>query len=116
MRARKVTVHVDEDLLRRAQERTGEGVTATIRQGLELVAASEVYERLGVDVDAFGLALAHSRLRARVLARGRKARLADTLFAQSCLDHDVELVTRDMDSRHFARAIGLKLFTCGRRR
>jgi hypothetical protein len=46
MRVRKVTVHVDEDLLRRAQERTGEGVTATIRQGLELVAASEVYERL----------------------------------------------------------------------
>ncbi len=46
MRARKVTVHVDKDLLRRAQERTGKGVTATIRQGLELVAASEVYERL----------------------------------------------------------------------
>ena len=46
MSARKVTVHVDRDLLRRAQERTGEGVTATIRQGLELVAASEAYERL----------------------------------------------------------------------
>jgi hypothetical protein len=42
----KVTVHVDRDLLRRAQERTGKGVTATIRQGLELVAASEVYDRL----------------------------------------------------------------------
>jgi hypothetical protein len=46
MSVRKVTVHVDRDLLRRAQKRTGEGVTATIRQGLELVAASEVYERL----------------------------------------------------------------------
>ena len=46
MSARKVTIHVDRDLLRRAQERTGEGVTATIRQGLELVAASEVYDRL----------------------------------------------------------------------
>jgi hypothetical protein len=46
MRARKVTVHLDKDLLRRAQERTGKGVTATIREGLELVAAREVYERL----------------------------------------------------------------------
>ena len=46
MSARKVTIHVDRDLLRRAQERTGEGVTATIRQGLELVAASDVYDRL----------------------------------------------------------------------
>jgi hypothetical protein len=46
MSVRKVTIHVDRDLLRRAQKRTGEGVTATIRQGLELVAASEVYERL----------------------------------------------------------------------
>jgi hypothetical protein len=46
MAIQKVTVHVDQDLLRRAQERTGKGVTATIRQGLELVAASEVYDRL----------------------------------------------------------------------
>ncbi len=46
MRVQKVTVHLDKDLLRRAQERTGKGVTATIRQGLELVAAREVYERL----------------------------------------------------------------------
>jgi hypothetical protein len=46
MAIQKVTVHVDRELLRRAQERTGKGVTATIRQGLELVAASEVYERL----------------------------------------------------------------------
>jgi hypothetical protein len=46
MDTRKVTVHIDKELLRRAQERTGKDVTATIRQGLELVAASEVYERL----------------------------------------------------------------------
>jgi hypothetical protein len=46
MDARKVTVHIDKELLRRAQKRSGKGVTATIRQGLELVAASEVYERL----------------------------------------------------------------------
>jgi len=46
MATRKLTVHIDSDLLRRACERTGEGVTATIRHGLELVAASEAYERL----------------------------------------------------------------------
>lgn len=48
------------------------------------------------------------RLRASVLARRRKAPLADTLIAQSCLDHQVPLVTRDGDFRHFGR-FGLKL-------
>lgn len=42
-------------------------------------------------------------LRARVLAAGRKARLADALIAQSCLDHRVALVTGDRDFRHFTR-------------
>ena len=46
MRTQKVTVHIDRDLLRRAQKRTGEGVTGTIRKGLELLAATEAYERL----------------------------------------------------------------------
>ena len=46
MKTQKVTVHIEGDLLRRARERTGKGVTATIRQGLELVAASKAYERL----------------------------------------------------------------------
>jgi hypothetical protein len=44
--ARKITIHVDGALLRRAQRCTREGVTATIRRGLELVAAGEVYDRL----------------------------------------------------------------------
>ena len=43
---RKVTVHLPEDLLERAQKATGEGVTETVRQGLRLVAAGEVYRRL----------------------------------------------------------------------
>jgi hypothetical protein len=46
MPSQKITVHIDRDLLRRAQARTGEGVTATIRHGLRLVAATEAYERL----------------------------------------------------------------------
>ncbi len=35
--------------------------------------------------------------------------LADALIAQSCIDHDVRLVTRDADFRHFARLGGLRL-------
>lgn len=46
MAAKKITIHVDGLLLRRAQRCTGEGVTATIRRGLELVAAGEAYDRL----------------------------------------------------------------------
>ena len=42
-------------------------------------------------------------LRAKVLAKGLKARLADALIAQSCLDHRVPLVTADRDFRHFTR-------------
>ncbi|MGH9368083.1 MAG: PIN domain-containing protein [Thermoanaerobaculia bacterium] len=49
-------------------------------------------------------------LRARLLSSRRRARLADTLIAQSCLDHDVPLIARDEDYRHFARLAGLKLF------
>ena len=48
-------------------------------------------------------------LRARVLARGRKARLGDALIAQSCLDRGVSLLTRDRDFRAFADAAGLEL-------
>lgn len=46
MSAQKVTVHLDRELLRRARKQTGKGVTATIRHGLELVAASRAYEQL----------------------------------------------------------------------
>jgi predicted nucleic acid-binding protein len=47
-------------------------------------------------------------LRASVIARRHKARLADTLIAQTCIDHDVPLITRDQDFRHFVSA-GLAL-------
>jgi predicted nucleic acid-binding protein len=47
--------------------------------------------------------------RAVVLRRGLRARLADTLIAQSCIDHDVTLIARDRDFRHFAQHCGLKL-------
>jgi predicted nucleic acid-binding protein len=41
--------------------------------------------------------------------KGLKAQIADTLIAQSCIDHDVALITRDNDFRHFAKHCGLKL-------
>ncbi|MBI1892788.1 MAG: hypothetical protein HYS14_01555 [Candidatus Rokubacteria bacterium] len=43
---RKVTVELPRELLRKAQKATGEGTTATIRKGLELVAASRAYEEI----------------------------------------------------------------------
>lgn len=46
MAQRKITVQVPAELLRKAQASTGEGVTATIRRGLELLAASAAYEEL----------------------------------------------------------------------
>ena len=48
-------------------------------------------------------------LRARVLAKGRKARLGDALIAQSCLDHGIALLTRDRDFRGFAEPAHLNL-------
>lgn len=48
------------------------------------------------------------RLRARVRSGGHKAKLADVLITQACLDHDVPLVTRDRDFRHLLAA-GLRL-------
>ena len=48
-------------------------------------------------------------LRARILKQRKKARVADALIAQSCLDQLAPLVTRDGDFRHFAAAAGLAL-------
>ncbi len=45
-RTRKITVEVPEQLLKRAQKQSGEGVTETVRQGLELLAAAEAYDEL----------------------------------------------------------------------
>ena len=48
-------------------------------------------------------------LRASILKQKKKARVADALIAQSCLDQSAPLVTRDKDFRHFASAAGLPL-------
>jgi predicted nucleic acid-binding protein len=47
--------------------------------------------------------------RKALLSRKLRARLPDTLIAQSCIDYDIALITRDGDFRHFAKHCGLKL-------
>jgi predicted nucleic acid-binding protein len=48
-------------------------------------------------------------LRAKVLAKRRRARLGDALIAQACIDRGVPLITRDRDFRGFAEAAGLDI-------
>ena len=45
-RMKKLTILVPQDLLRRAQRATKGGATPTVRKGLELLAAHDVYDRL----------------------------------------------------------------------
>lgn len=45
-RMKKLTIMVPEDLLRRARRATRAGATPTVRQGLEILAKQDVYERL----------------------------------------------------------------------
>ncbi len=42
----KITVHVPVDLLAKAQQASGQGVTATVREGLRMVASRSAYQRL----------------------------------------------------------------------
>lgn len=47
-------------------------------------------------------------LRRSLVEQKLRAKLPDCLIAQSCIDHDIPLITYDRDFRHFERA-GLKL-------
>ncbi len=44
--SQKITIHVPVDLLAKAQEATGRGITATVREGLQVVATRTAYRRL----------------------------------------------------------------------
>lgn len=48
--------------------------------------------------------------RATLIKHKLKARLADTLVAQSCIDHRIPLITADDDFRHFNKHCGLEIF------
>lgn len=45
--------------------------------------------------------------RAALLRAGKKARLADSMIATSCLDHGIAIIARDSDYRHFTDHFGL---------
>jgi predicted nucleic acid-binding protein len=47
--------------------------------------------------------------RAKILGSSLKVRVADALIAQSCLDYNVALITRDKDFRHFEKLTELKV-------
>ena len=47
MTLQKITVNVPESVLADALAVTGEGITQTVREGLERVARSRVYKQLG---------------------------------------------------------------------
>jgi hypothetical protein len=46
VKTKKLTLEVPQELLEKATHVTGEGITPTIRKGLELVAASGAYAKL----------------------------------------------------------------------
>ena len=47
--------------------------------------------------------------RSKLISKKLKARLADTLIAQSCIDYQTPLITNDIDFRHFSKHCGLEL-------
>jgi predicted nucleic acid-binding protein len=72
---------------------------------LPAVAAAALIEVPLVDTIA-GYWERAGHLRSKVLAKGRKARLGDALIAQTCIDHQMPLVTRDHDFTAFMNAAG----------
>jgi predicted nucleic acid-binding protein len=53
------------------------------------------------------------KTRADLIRRRMKPKLADTLIAQICIDHDIPLHTRDLGFRSFARHAYLQLVVHG---
>ena len=58
---KKITLNISEELLAKAREATGGGITDTVRRGLQLLAASSSYDelrslrgklKLSIDVEA----------------------------------------------------------------
>ncbi len=49
-------------------------------------------------------------MRSTLMQKKLKAGLSDVLIAQSCIDHDVTLITRDRDFHHFVKYFGLKIY------
>ncbi|MDA2926141.1 PIN domain-containing protein [Acidobacteria bacterium AH-259-G07] len=73
--------------------------------------ASELLKQLPLLEIQSGYWQRTGQLRAKVIASGHRARLADSLIAQSCIDHEVALITRDRDFANFVRHSDLKLLS-----
>ncbi|MBN8993835.1 MAG: PIN domain-containing protein [Rhizobiales bacterium] len=76
------------------------GVDAFMEENLEQIVRLDLRE---------GYWTRAGQSRRLLLAKGLKARVGDALIAQACIDHDVALITRDRDFRHFAEHCGLRL-------
>ncbi len=74
--------------------------------GVDLVALFDAAPLLAIEPGFWDRAGDARRL---LHSKGLKARLADTLIAQCCIDADAPLITSDADYRHFERWCGLKL-------
>jgi hypothetical protein len=60
---RKVTLMLPEELIEKALEATGEGLTPTLRRGLELVAARGAYSGLLKQKGKFDLVLDYKQIK-----------------------------------------------------
>ena len=76
--------------------KAGPKITSAIGGFLQLDTSDGYWERAGAT-------------RRIVLAHGFKARVANALIAQSCIDNSVSLITRGKDFCHFAKHCGLIL-------
>jgi predicted nucleic acid-binding protein len=76
------------------------GAISALDSEIPLLETLEVHE---------GYWIRAGNLRRLLHQRRLKAKIADALIAQSCIDHDVALITRDRDFRHFAEHCGLQL-------
>jgi predicted nucleic acid-binding protein len=83
-------------------------VTEALSKVLLPAAFVELIETLPIVAIRQGYWYRAGELRADTMRRGHKAKLADVLIAQACIDKDIALITHDADFRHFLRA-GLKL-------
>lgn len=85
----------------------------------ELLSSTKIYSQLKEDINSFPtLELSENYwtqvgyLRSQMSKHGYKAKLADSLIAQSCLDHQATLITRDKDFLTFQKIFDLKLHPC----
>ena len=87
---RKITVHVPEELLDRAREQTGQGITETVRQGLRLVAAAETrYRSPAYYEDALVIETTLEKIRGKILKFSYRVLRGEESLAEGRTTHIV---------------------------